>query len=1177
MELRHSCSLRGLCAGVSLATMSLLLAEPAMAQAQTAKKDPAVADAAKETPEGAKDEIVVTGYAASVMKSLDEKRRSNSLIDVISAEDVGKFPESNLAEALQRLPGINIERENGEGRTITVRGLGGDFVRTRLNGIETVAAAGNNEGQTNINRTRGFDFNVFASDLFSRLTVRKSAEATVDEGSLGSTVDIDTGSAFKKKGFHISVSAQDTYFQNDKSHNPRLAGVISNTFFNDTLGITLSAAYQERESSLSFYDRNPGQFEVIYRGSDLAGPVKNGTGSTVTPACISSGAPVVNATTNRSPLNCFWGFAAPTPTTTSAAPSGIGRTAFGIDANSLMFGSDPTAYSVINNNLAANMPALTTLQKQELMQERLGLTGTLEWRPTSRTRLRMDGLYAKFDVETDSHILGPFGLNRHFDNARAEIGLTNTSTGLRPFSGTGANYFADRRGVYGNTCTTSATLDCTGTLGNASVAVLPTAQYWNGSAYVSVPSVLNVNTFSTNPYNLDTYDYYNNPNSPGYNAAAAGTDRRGILNYDQLVGKEHTTVVEANANNAGQIDYLKLNRVDWLTNNAYAENRSRFYQFDMRLEQEFTDRFNGTFTWGKSRSELRIDGGRTDVFALDKDNFVFDERQGGVMPIYQPGFDVANVNEFGGGDLVKGYAGIARYTRESDNKFETFRADFNWNIVPDKFWLLFGVSQRNYDYRASQKQVSRGVISTIKELNKYGRDTGNPQYANLTLAQMGNVVTFGEGLDLPQGTPTSWWSPDRKIFEQIFGYTCDCVNEFADWRLANENGNILFVAERDLSGYVQGDFNFDLFGRPLRGNLGVRVARTRVNSRSVGTTGAFNGIEISGGNEYTDVLPSANFNYEITDNLVIRLALAKTMARPQLGNLGPGVTSISIGTTPDTSNLPRVTLGNPKLAPFRSNNLDFVVEWYPNSNTLLSLALFYKKLGDYPRQQTFAAKLDEFLPAETYAAIRNGLTLNAQQAAYLDSDNIWNISSFVDSPGGYVSGLEVQFQHVFEYLPKPLDGLGVQANFTYLKSELAYLTQQGTQAKAPWPFASPYSFNATLFYEKGPFEARVSYSWRDRYASVFPQSIGVCPPGLLTDPTTGGVCTNPFNDFSGTEGSTFVDFKMTYRITRNFRADFAVQNVFNEPERQWLYDPSVVRRYSSGAGRIFTFGLRADF
>lgn len=1181
---------RDVVVGISSTALAIaLLATPASAQDKPETAPPPATptprlqttqapsqDRAEAQEEGA-DDIVVVGYAQSLAKALEDKRFANSMIDVIDAVDIGKFPENNLAEALQRLPGINIERENGEGRTITARGLGGDFVRVRLNGIETVATSGNNEGQTSINRTRGFDYNVFASDLFRRLTVRKSAEASADEGSLGTTIDLDTGRPLAKKGLQIATSVQDDYFENDKRHNPRIAGVISNTFFNDTLGILISGAYQRRHSGLSAYDRNPGQFEVNYRGSDLAGAVRNGTGGTAAPACLTSGTPVVNATTNSSPLNCFWGFAAPTPSTTTAAPSGIGRQAFGIDANSLAFGSNPTAWQVLENNLGATMPALTTLQQQELKQQRLGLTATIEWQPSDRTHLRIDGLYANFRADNDSHILGAFGLNRHFDNARAEIGLTNATTGLRPFTGNGANYFADRRTAYTNRCTTSATLDCTGTLGNAATAALATAQYWNGSAYVTVPSVLNVNTFSTNPYNLDTYDYYNNPNSVGFNPAAAAADPRGILNYDQMVGKEHTVLVDAHANAAGQIDYLKLNRVDWLTNDAYSENRSKFYQFDVNFDQQFTDTLRGTFVYGKSASKLRIDGGRTDVFALDKDGFIFDERGGGAMPIYNPGFDVTDVNQFGGGDFVKGYAGITRYVRSSDNKYQTFRGDFQWEAIDNQLTVEFGVSKRNYDFEAQQSATSMPTLPTIRELNKYGRDTNNPTYANITLAQLGGLVQFGQGLDLPAGTPTSWWSPDRKKIEAIYDYDCNCVNQFGDWRLRNENGNILYVSERDLSGYLQATYAVRLFGRPLRGNVGMRVARTQVTSRSLGTTGTFAGVDIRGSNEYIDYLPSINANYEITRNLLIRFAAARTMARPQLGNLGPGVTSISFGTTPDISNPPRITLGNPKLQPFRSNNLDLNVEWYFQPNALLSVALFYKRLGDYPRQQTFAVKLDDFLPAETYAAIRSGLTLTDVQTAYLDGPNLWNVTSFVDSPGGYVKGVEVIYQQGFTFLPKPLDGLGIQANFTYLKSQLSYLTQQGTSALAPWPFASPHSFNATLYYERGPFEARVSYQWRDRYATVFPQSIGTCPPGLLSDPTTGGVCTSPYNDFSGTESTQYVDFKTSYSFSRNFKVDLSVQNIFGETESQWAYVPSVIRKYSAGAGRIISAGLRVNF
>jgi TonB-dependent receptor len=243
----------------------------------------------------------------------------------------------------------------------------------------------------------------------------------------------------------------------------------------------------------------------------------------------------------------------------------------------------------------------------------------------------------------------------------------------------------------------------------------------------------------------------------------------------------------------------------------------------------------------------------------------------------------------------------------------------------------------------------------------------------------------------------------------------------------------------------------------------------------------------------------------------------------------------------------------------------------------VSVALFRKKLGSYPRQQSFNTKLDEFLPAELYTTLRNGLSLTPAQAAYLDGENIWTVTSYVDSPGGYVNGIELQYQQALDFLPGFLKDFGVIANVTHIKSELNYLTQSGKWAKAPWPFASPNAVNLTLYYEKGPFEGRVSYSWRDRFASVFPQSIGLCPPGLDTDPATGGVCTSPFNDFGGVESTQYVDAKVSYKFSKKLRADLSVQNLFNEPESQWNYEPSVVRKYSAGAGRIVAAGFRYTF
>ena len=109
---------------------------------------------------------------------------------MIVAEDIADFPDQNLAESLQRIPGVSIDRDAGEGRQITVRGLGSDFTRVRLNQLEALATTGGTDSSGGANRSRAFDFNVFASELFSRLTVRKSASAEVDEGSLGATVDL---------------------------------------------------------------------------------------------------------------------------------------------------------------------------------------------------------------------------------------------------------------------------------------------------------------------------------------------------------------------------------------------------------------------------------------------------------------------------------------------------------------------------------------------------------------------------------------------------------------------------------------------------------------------------------------------------------------------------------------------------------------------------------------------------------------------------------------------------------------------------------------------------------------------------------------------------------------------------------------------------------------------------
>ncbi|OYW79347.1 MAG: hypothetical protein B7Z26_08210, partial [Asticcacaulis sp. 32-58-5] len=149
----------GLLRNVSLIGLLLASAAPVMAQ-----------DAAPPAEDDV-TEVVVTGFRGSLQSAIRAKRFESGVVDSIKAEDIADFPDLNLAESLQRIPGVAITRANGEGRQISVRGLGSEYTRVRVNGMEAIATTGGTVNSGGTNRTRGFDFNMFASELFNSLSV----------------------------------------------------------------------------------------------------------------------------------------------------------------------------------------------------------------------------------------------------------------------------------------------------------------------------------------------------------------------------------------------------------------------------------------------------------------------------------------------------------------------------------------------------------------------------------------------------------------------------------------------------------------------------------------------------------------------------------------------------------------------------------------------------------------------------------------------------------------------------------------------------------------------------------------------------------------------------------------------------------------------------------------------
>lgn len=191
--------------------------------------------------------IEVTGsFRDSLSNALNVKRQSDTAIDSIMAEDIADFPDLNLAESLQRIPGVAISRAAGEGRQITVRGLGPDFTRVRINGMEAISTSGGTDQIGGANRGRGFDFNTFSSDLFSSLTVRKTASADVEEGSLGATVDLRAARPFDYDGFTFSASGQLGYNDLSEKSDPKASFLISDKFLDDTFGALFSLSFSER-------------------------------------------------------------------------------------------------------------------------------------------------------------------------------------------------------------------------------------------------------------------------------------------------------------------------------------------------------------------------------------------------------------------------------------------------------------------------------------------------------------------------------------------------------------------------------------------------------------------------------------------------------------------------------------------------------------------------------------------------------------------------------------------------------------------------------------------------------------------------------------------------------------------------------------------------------------------
>lgn len=348
------------------------------------------------------------------------------------------------------------------------------------------------------------------------------------------------------------------------------------------------------------------------------------------------------------------------------------------------------------------------------------------------------------------------------------------------------------------------------------------------------------------------------------------------------------------------------------------------------------------------------------------------------------------------------------------------------------------------------------------------------------------------------------------------------------------------------TGYAMANFGVDEW--MFDGNVGVRVIRTENQAKgyliypnvpSAPYLGAGESEPIDAKNSYTDVLPSLNMRWEPVTNLIVRFAASKAMARPSFGDMQAyqmlsaatktGITPpVGGGTLPVSSlDLTGSSYDNPYLKPMRANQYDLSLEWYfdPDHGGMAWANVFYKDVRDYFRRQS-------------------------QLVSYpgVDGNNYdYLITRPVNVGKAKIQGVEIGWNQFFDFLPGPLSGLGMSANYTYIDSSTKIPgdvdaqpidTDGSTFGDLPADGLSRDSFNVAAFYEKGPWQIRLAYNWRSKYLlSVGPNGYNGGDGGI---PWKLPVYSDAFGQL---DGSIF------YKFTKYLQVGLEVNNINNAEQR----------------------------
>jgi TonB-dependent receptor len=1099
--------------GSMLAAMMLLA--PSIAHAQAAN-------------EGV-EQVTVTGYAASLEKATDAKRNSTNFTDSVYAEDIGKFPDTNIAESLNRIPGVTISREiDGEGINVSIRGLGTNFTKVTLNGANIAVASSGGADQSGANRE--VDLNLFPTELFTQLSVSKSPTADLLEGGAAGNVNLRSARPFDKEGFRVTYNLQGTNYSQSPSLGERGSLIVSDTIGDFGVLIGLSGV-SNKIFTTGWEDGNAGW------GSP--GPLTGGsTGASAPPAgqgaqCSSGGCDTLGAN--------FWSIPNNVPANVTTGGLVPGQA---IDQAFLLAHNPGLNIQQISNML---VPRLGRTMYERGHRDRYNGVMSFEWRPTDSLHFYIDTMGGRTFNDMDRSdidwgVRGGAGsqplipLNVTLDPS--SLAYTGNLGGVVQ-SGTFANsqFFLEARPYHEKGDFLSINPGGTWQI-NDNMKLDFQANASRSHFFRDSPTYL----FTTCP------SAGNGTGVPGCTAPAGGVS----ATFSNPMGAAYPTI----------------------TTNINLNDPANFQWNNARVNLQNDRRYTATsgahldYTWGGDRIALHAGAAYDDAFraitGIDASQLWQNAACGDNPNVFLP---APNTQPACRGLNVSG--NIATVNAASPGQSPTYPS----------YGTGYSTGFPAYSYGGSL--VPQSALANYLVPGPTGFITAN--YG--ALAKASNYAAIDAAANAIPNAHAG-------VTE---GYPFNTASVVG--------GNSGTIEEKNYGYYIQATGSEPIDGHNLRYNLGLRFVEThqyitspvtivdpRNNAMTASLTAANPALTpaqitaLQDGSfypntfsfatqrkEYGSWLPSVNAVYEVSDNFQVRGALSRTMTRANPNSM---ISGVNFGDLTAQS----LTLGNPALKPFYSNNIDVGFEYYTGGAGYFGFTAFRKGLAGFTTNQGITqpfSYLSQF--GITYGSLNsNQTTALAGRGCTSDANCPATIlvTQPVNAPGILtVNGMEFDYVQPFDFLLDQfgLHGFGFNGNLTIL--------DQKSSGSVP-AFATgvpPLSYNVTGYYDNDGISLRLSYVFNDKTYQSGSNTQSLCLPTTASAPAC------PGGAFLFGQAYGQADFSSSFRLANLFgdiptdpEVTFDVQNLFHAKLRSYDQFTNATHSYYN-QGQVISFGLRGSW